>query len=59
MAAKELKRRVEELEASPGRKAAFEARLRRMPKPKDPLEEALGEAVGELLEALLGCNPVF
>lgn len=45
MNAQEFKRRMQELEASPERKARFEANLAKLPKAKDPLDELLG--VGE------------
>jgi len=50
--AQELKRRMQELEASPERKAIFKANLAKLPETKHPVEEVLGEAV-EALDGVL------
>jgi Zn-finger nucleic acid-binding protein len=49
--AQKFKRRMAEIEASPERKARFEEDLARLPKAKDPLEDALGEVLMALLQA--------
>jgi len=51
--AQEFKRRMQELEASPERKARFEENLAKLPKAKNPIENALGEAAEDILGALL------
>jgi Zn-finger nucleic acid-binding protein len=51
--AQEFKHRMQELEASPERKARFERNLARLPDAADPLQQALGETGAELLGALL------
>lgn len=51
--AQELKRRMEELESSPERKAAFEANLAKLPDDLPPVEAALGESAEEALEAII------
>lgn len=54
--AQELKRRMQELEASPDRKAIFKANLANLPETKHPVEEVLGEAgetFGGVLQALI------
>ena len=51
--AQELKRRMQELEASPERKAIFKANLANLPETKHPVEEVLGEALGGVLQALI------
>ena len=54
MNAAELRQRMRELEASPERKAQFEAALAKLPDAGTPVEEALGEGAGMLVWALLG-----
>ena len=51
--AQELKRRMQELEASPERKAIFRANLANLPETKHPVEEVLGEALDGVLRALI------
>ena len=54
--AQEMKRRMQELEASPERKAIFKANLANLPETKHPVEEVLGEAreaLGGVLQALI------
>ena len=49
--AQELKRRMNELEATPDRKAQFEQNLANLPKAQNPLVEALEEECHRLLES--------
>ncbi len=51
--AEELRQRLRELEASPERKAQFEADLARLPDAPDPMSEALGEGMEMLLWSLV------
>jgi hypothetical protein len=51
--AQEMKRRLEELEASPNRKAKFEENLARLPDASDPVEGPLADAAQEVLEAII------
>jgi Zn-finger nucleic acid-binding protein len=51
--AKELRKRIQELESSPERKAEFERNLAKLRKSEDPFEAALGEALEEALGAVL------
>jgi len=53
--AQEMKRRMAELDASPARKAAFEANLAKAldPDAPDPEEDLLKEIAGEALKAVL------
>ena len=51
--AQEMKRRMEELEASPDRKAEFEKNLARLPNAPDPVEEVLGDVAEEVLAAII------
>jgi len=50
--AEDMKQRLRELEASPERKAQFEANLAQLPEPADPVADALGGGVGLLLWSL-------
>ena len=50
--AQEFKRRIQELDASPERKAEFEANLARMPAGMDPLGEAMEEVGRRILWGL-------
>jgi Zn-finger nucleic acid-binding protein len=49
----ELKRRMAELEASPERKAAFEARVAKLPDERGPIEEAAGDAATIALQRII------
>jgi len=56
--AQDLKRRINELETSPERKAQFERNFAELPDSRDPVEAALGEAGEEILTAILRSGPV-
>ena len=49
----ELKRRMAELEASPERKAAFEARVAKLPDERGPVEQAFGDASESALRHII------
>ena len=51
--ARQIRRRMQELNASPGRKAAFEEALARLPDHVGPVEAALDEAAETALDGLL------
>jgi Zn-finger nucleic acid-binding protein len=51
--AQEMKQRIEELEASPVRKAEFEKNLARLPVSPDPVEKVLVDVVTEILDAIM------
>ena len=51
--AQELRNRMDALESSPERKAAFEENLAKLPDPADPISDVLSEAGSEVLRAIL------